>query len=105
VFKVRDQLTRLDELRSFGPAMRVQPLIGACAGLIMLLVLQSNAIAVTTKGSEPWRMQGLLAFAAGFSEPFFLGIVQRVAHVPDEPQKTSGSERAPVAAAIVVPRR
>jgi hypothetical protein len=26
---------------------------------------------------------GLLAFAAGFSEPFFLGIVQRVAVVSD----------------------
>ncbi len=82
VFKVRDQLVQLDELRSFWPAMRVQPLIGACAGLILFLVLQSHALELGTvsEGLMGW---GLLAFAAGFSEPFFLGIVQKVAVVPD----------------------
>jgi hypothetical protein len=85
IFKVRDQLVQLEELRSFWPAMRVQPLIGACGGLILLLVLQSHAVAVgsVTDGFSGW---ALLAFAAGFSEPFFLGIVQRVAVVPDRPE-------------------
>jgi hypothetical protein len=85
IFKVRDQLVRLDELRSFGPAMRVQPLIGACAGLILFLVLQSHAIALGSAESGGWSGLGLLAFVAGFSEPFFLGIVQRVAVVSDRP--------------------
>jgi hypothetical protein len=84
IFKVRDQLIQLDELRSFWPAMRVQPLIGACGGMILLLALQSHAVSVGTvsEGLSGW---GLLAFVAGFSEPFFLGIVQRVAVVPDKP--------------------
>lgn len=84
IFKVRDQLVQLDELRSFWPAMRVQPLIGACGGLILFLVLRSHAVSLgaVTSGLSG---SGLLAFAAGFSEPFFLGIVERVAVVPDKP--------------------
>jgi hypothetical protein len=85
IFKVRDQLVRLNELRSFGPAMRVQPLIGACAGLMLFLALQSHAIALGSADSGGWSGLGLLAFVAGFSEPFFLGIVQRVAVVSDRP--------------------
>jgi hypothetical protein len=83
VFKVRDQLVQLDELRSFWPAMRVQPLIGACGGLILFLVLSSHAISLGAV-SNGWSGRGLIAFAAGFSEPFFLGIVERVAVVPDK---------------------
>jgi hypothetical protein len=85
VFKVRDQLVRLDELRGFWPAMRVQPIVGACAGLIVFLVLDSHAIALGSASSATWSGRGLLAFAAGFSEPFFLWIVQRVAVVSDRP--------------------
>jgi hypothetical protein len=84
VFKVRDQLVRLDELRGFIPAMRVQPFIGASAGLILWLILDSKALEVGSGSSATWSGIGLLAFVAGFSEPFFLGIVQRVAHVPDQ---------------------
>jgi hypothetical protein len=84
VFKVRDQLVQLDELRSFWPAMRVQPLIGACSGLILFLVLRTHAVSLGAV-SASLSGSGLLAFAAGFSEPFFVGIVQRVAVVPDKP--------------------
>jgi hypothetical protein len=84
VFKVRDQLVQLDELRGFWPALRLQPMIGACAGLIVFLILDSQAIQLGSASSGTWSGRGLLAFAAGFSEPFFLGIVQRVAHVPDK---------------------
>jgi hypothetical protein len=83
VFKVRDHLVRLDELRGFWPAMRVQPVVGACAGLMVFLVLDSQAVDLGAGSSATWSGRGLLAFAAGFSEPFFLGIVQRVAVVPD----------------------
>jgi hypothetical protein len=83
LFKVRDHLVRLDELRGFWPAMRVQPVVGACAGVIVFLILNSQAIGLGAGSSETWSGRGLLAFAAGFSEPFFLGIVQRVAVVPD----------------------
>jgi hypothetical protein len=88
VFKVRDQLVRLDELRGFIPAMRVQPFIGASAGLILWLILDSKALEVGSGSSATWSGIGLLAFVAGFSEPFFLGIVQRVAHVPDQAESS-----------------
>jgi hypothetical protein len=83
VFKVRDQLVRLEELRAFAPAMRVQPLVGACAGVITLLLLESNAVSVGALSRDAWSTLALLAFAAGFSEPFFLGTVQRVADLAE----------------------
>jgi hypothetical protein len=93
VFKVRDQLVQLDELRGFIPAMRVQPMIGASAGLILFLVLDSKVLEVGAGSSAKWSGIGLLAFVAGFSEPFFLGIVQRVAHVPDPPTEKAKAKK------------
>lgn len=83
-FRVRDKLVELDDLRSFWPAMRVQPLVGAVSGLVILLVLQSGAIALGNGDSTSWAAQALFAFAAGFSEPFFLGVVEKVAVLPDK---------------------
>jgi hypothetical protein len=98
VFKVRDHLIRLDELRAFAPAMRVQPLVGACAGLIMLLLLESEVLGIAAAQSESWSTRGLLAFVAGFSEPFFLGTVQRVAVVSDRRAENRPSGEPAVAA-------
>jgi hypothetical protein len=83
-FRVRDELVELDDLRSFRPAMRVQPLVGAVAGLVILLVLESGAVALGNGNTSSWAAQALLAFTAGFSEPFFLGVVQKVAVIPDK---------------------
>jgi hypothetical protein len=90
IFAVRDQLVRLDELRGFAPAMRVQPLVGACAGLFALLVLQSNVVSIGPTIEEPWSTQVLLAFAAGFSEPFFLGLVKRVTVLSEQAADAKG---------------
>jgi hypothetical protein len=95
-FRVRDRLFELDDLRSFWPAMRIQPLIGATAGLFTLLVLESHAIKVgDATGPTPWAAWALFTFVAGFSEPFFLGLVRRVAVVPDKDVTVSSPERAP----------
>jgi len=83
-FRVRDKLVELDDLRSFRPAMRVQPLVGAVSGLVILLVLESGAVALGNGNTSSWAAQALLAFTAGFSEPFFLGVVQKVAVIPDK---------------------
>lgn len=83
-FRVRDKLVELDDLRSFWPAMRVQPLVGAVAGLVILLVLESGAVALGNGTSSSWAAQALFAFTAGFSEPFFLGVVEKVAVIPDK---------------------
>lgn len=84
IFRVRDRLVELDDLRSFWPAMRIQPLIGATTGLVTLFVLETGAVDLGGSDTTSWAAVALLTFAAGFSEPFFLGLVQRVAVVPDK---------------------
>jgi hypothetical protein len=74
-YRLRDQIENLNEVRAFKPALWVQPLIGAAAGLVLLLVLESGLLG---NDASTWERAGLLAFAAGFSEPFFLGVVNRV---------------------------
>jgi hypothetical protein len=83
-FRVRDRLVELDDLRSFWPAMRIQPLIGATAGLVTLFVLETGAVDLEASATAPWATLALFTFAAGFSEPFFLGLVERVAVIPDK---------------------
>jgi hypothetical protein len=83
VLRLRDQLVKLDELRAFKPAMLVQPLVGASAGALAFLVLASNAVSIGSLDAKAWSSPGLLGFLAGFSEPFFLGLVDRVAGLPE----------------------
>jgi hypothetical protein len=83
-FRVRDRLVELDDLRSFWPAMRIQPLIGATAGLVTLFVLETGAVNVQANATASWAAVAFFTFAAGFSEPFFLGLVERVAVIPDK---------------------
>jgi hypothetical protein len=78
--KLRDQVNNINDLRAFAPSVVVQPLIGATAGLFVLLVLESGLI-VVGGGSSAWATRGVIAFVAGFSEPFFLGIVGRVSSI------------------------
>jgi hypothetical protein len=64
--------------------MRVQPLIGATAGLVTLFVLETGAVELGAKQTASWAALALFTFVAGSSEPFFLGLVQRVAVIPDK---------------------
>jgi hypothetical protein len=90
VLRLRDHLVRLDELRGFWPAMRVQPLVGASAGALVFMLLSSNAVSISSLSADAWSSPGLLGFVAGFSEPFFLGLVDRVAVIPDRrPQEAT----------------
>jgi hypothetical protein len=84
VLRLRDQFLRMDELRAFKPALLVQPLVGASAGALVFLLLASRAFSVGSLDPEAWPSPGVLGFAAGFSEPFFLGLVDRVAGVPEQ---------------------
>jgi hypothetical protein len=79
-FKLRDHVTNINDLRAFAPSLVVQPLIGATAGLLLLVVLSSKLITVSWGGPD-WASRGVLAFVAGFSEPFFLGIIGKVAAI------------------------
>ena len=103
VLKARDHLVQLDELRSFWPTMRVQPLVGASAGLVVLMLLESEMLTLGAAGAQGGSVQGLLAFVAGFSEPFFLHIVDRVAVLPDrERVPESTTEPRPVSPVAAV---
>jgi hypothetical protein len=93
VLRLRDQLIRMDELRAFKPAMIVQPLVGASAGALVFLLLASRAFSLGSLDPEAWPSPGVLGFAAGFSEPFFLGLVDRVAGLPA--QRTDTTPAAP----------
>jgi hypothetical protein len=78
--KLRDHVRTIHALRAFSAAVVVQPLVGATAGLFVLLVLESGLLEIDWGGPE-WAVQGTVAFAAGFSEPFFLGVIGRVAEI------------------------
>ena len=84
VLRLRDQFLRTDELRAFSPAMIVQPLVGASAGALVFLLLASRAFSVGSLDPAAWPSPGVLGFAAGFSEPFFLGLVDRVTGLPEQ---------------------
>lgn len=78
--KVRDHVRTINDLRDFSPSVVVQPLIGATAGLLLLAVLNSRLVTVNW-GGPAWATASVIAFVGGFSEPFFLGIVGRVAAI------------------------
>lgn len=87
MFKLRDQVDRIADIRALAWAPVVQPLIGAATGLVMLLVLISGFLPDEGRDTETWAKYGIIGFVAGFSEPFFLGVVGKIAG-------TAGTEAA-----------
>ncbi len=83
-YKLRDHITRIAALRAFEPAIAVQPLLGAGAGLFLLLALESDLLKVGNVAAGDWHVAGAVGFVAGFSEPFFLGVVNRVAGIDEK---------------------
>ena len=90
-FKLRDKVVGIHDLRSFKAAMRAQPFVGATIGVVFYLLVLSGifslgAVKPSPDGPAilPWSLLGIYCFFAGFSEPFFLGVVQRVAGEADK---------------------
>jgi hypothetical protein len=90
-YKLRDQIDHINALREFEPVVAVQPLLGAAAGLFLLLVLKSGILQVGDSDLG-WASIGVVAFVAGFSEPFVLGVVRRVTGIADEPENAPPAE-------------
>ena len=90
VLKLRDQAAQhLRELRTFWYAFPLQIPLGAIAGLFLWIVLESGLVEVGGSG-EDWAIASTVAFVAGFSEPFLLRTVERIAGGDEEEQpKTS----------------
>jgi hypothetical protein len=78
-FKLRDQLDSLTELRSFRAALIVQPAIGAATGLLAFLLVWAGVLHLPPSDEPPSTATfGVYGFLAGFSEPFFLSVVERL---------------------------
>lgn len=95
-YKLRDKVSHLNDLRSFRAAMWAQPFVGAVAGVLLFLIIRSGVIGlgISVKG-DLWPVFGIYGFLAGFSEPFFLGLVERVAGAADKQEEGKGGGGAP----------
>jgi hypothetical protein len=82
-FKLRDQIAGLNALREFKVIAVVQPLLGVASALFLLLVLETGLVQIGDADLN-WAKIGAVGFVAGFSEPFFLGVVGRVAGIEED---------------------
>ena len=77
-------MLRINDLRSLSGWSVLQPLVGASAGLVMLLLLTSGILVLPgVNGPASAVAIALYGFLAGFSEPFFLGVVAKIAGTAD----------------------
>ena len=80
--KARDKLVRGSDLRAFRAGLFAQVFLGAASSLVFLLLLVGKIVAIV--GTDSLEGRAALGFAAGFSEPFFLKTVARVAKMGEE---------------------
>jgi hypothetical protein len=77
IYKLRDEIAAATMIRAFASTVTAQVAVGAAAGIFVLLLIETGVLHVG--GDAHWAALGAAAFAAGFSEPFLLGLVRRVA--------------------------
>jgi hypothetical protein len=97
IYKLRDTLTSIRELRSNKAVLTIQPLVGAAAAFVLYVILRSGWVMIA--GVDPdrlgWAHLTILGFLAGFSEPFFLGTVHRLSRIGEgHPSPAEGLETA-----------
>jgi hypothetical protein len=80
--KARSQLVRGTDLRAFRSGILSQLLVGAGSALFLLLILESGVVEFGLVNA--WASQAVAGFVAGFSEPFVLRTVERVARLGAE---------------------
>lgn len=73
--KLRD-IAELNPFRSVVTFLLMQPLVGAAFGLVSWIALLSGIVTVGTSNA-PWAAAGVVAFLAGYSEPFLLGVLAK----------------------------
>lgn len=83
-YRLRDEVQQGRAVREFRATMFAQLAVGAAAGLVVGLVIESGLIRLGQ--GQLWTTQAVAAFVAGFSEAYFRGIVGRVG--------SSGNDRA-----------
>jgi hypothetical protein len=80
--KARDRLVRGSDLRAFRAGLLAQVLLGAASSLVAYLLLASEIVEIV--GTDSLEGKAVVGFLAGFSEPYFLKTVGRVATMGDE---------------------
>jgi len=80
--KARDKLVRGSDLRAFRAGLLAQVLLGAASALLIFLLLKAKVLEII--GTASLEGQTALGFVAGFSEPFVLRTIERVAKMGEE---------------------
>jgi hypothetical protein len=91
MFRFRDANGRIRDLLSDRDVRWVQPLMGGAMALAVVLIVRSELITIgglTTQSAGPVALAAL-GFVAGFSEPVFFGVIDRLARVTS-PVSTDG---------------
>jgi len=91
VLRVRDGERRIQQIRRSMSLLVIQPLLGATTALVATWVSQAHLIAFDPTTSPSGL--ALLGFLAGYSEPFFLGTLNRLAEAAT--LKADNSQDAP----------
>lgn len=91
--RARDKLVRGSDLRAFRAGLMAQVLLGAGSALVLLLLFASGIVEIA--GSDSPEGKAALGFVAGFSEPFFLNTVARLARMGEEPGENGGNPSRP----------
>lgn len=94
VFKLRDAIPRLGDLRTFSYTFPLQIPLGAIAALFLWIVLESGIVDVAGDGDD-WAVSAALGFVAGFSEPFVLKTIEQIAGGASEEPPAEGGEEQP----------
>jgi hypothetical protein len=94
MFRFRDSHGRIRELLLDNNVRWVQPLLGAAMALAVVLVVKSGLITIAgwAIGAGELAPLAALGFVAGFSEPFFFGVVGRIADAVS-PGQSQNSKR------------
>ena len=88
-------LIRITQFRLLGAGVVVQPFISAAGALFTAFVLLGDVIRLpgVEQPNPSWAILAAYGFVAGFSEPFWLGVVRKMVSVASETMPTAARFR------------
>ncbi len=97
VFKLRDEMMSIRQLRAFSPVLIALPVVGATAATVLFVVLHAGLLSIGGLKVDElnWAHHALFGFLAGFSETFFFGIVRKVAGQLEEHEPKPATASSP----------
>ena len=87
---IRAAARRISALRALIPVTILQPVIGAAVGIVVLALVTAGGPKVLNTAffdtANLWAYSGFLAFAAGYSEPKFIRVVEHLFNAVLDPE-------------------